>query len=372
MPLVVSLGLVIFLLVETARIPFKRRHHEVFGVFLADIAVAYVLNILGVAGEPSELYFAASGLAFSIAAALIYHFILLFTNLRLSRARRYLLFFLYALAFPVWAILSFYAGYVYSVYYVYPTAVLILALLTLVQYYRTQESPLLRAQSRYLLAGILLAVVSVLLGFVIQAGGTSGLVSQVFASIVEPASWVVILVGLRKHGFGPVEAVAELPSGAPAKYNLSPGLSYLTLDDEPKRAFEIFSDLIQHGHLGLCITRLSPEIVRESYGLKTTPIRWLTGAKAEAAIAPSDLLGLSLTLVNFVQDATQPVVILHGIEYLVSVDEFKPVLKLIQRVNDVIVEKNGILILPLVPGSIGDQAQAQLIAECAKLPTPIH
>ena len=166
-----------------------------------------------------------------------------------------------------------------------------------------------------------------------------------------------------------VTPIAEQTSEGPMKWILRPGTSYIALDLEPRRAFEVFSDLIQHGHFGLCVTRSSPDTIRESYGLRTTPIRWLASLKRDDVIAPSDLLGLSLTVVNFVQNASQPVVILHGIEFLVAADEFKPVLKLIQRINDVIIEKKGVLILPLVPGSIGEQAQAQLTAECARLPS---
>ncbi|MBI4258750.1 MAG: DUF835 domain-containing protein, partial [Thaumarchaeota archaeon] len=59
-------------------------------------------------------------------------------------------------------------------------------------------------------------------------------------------------------------------------------------------------------------------------------------------------------------------VILDGVEYLVSVHGFRPVLLLIKRLNKIVSEKRAILILALVPGSLNERDEATLSSECER------
>jgi hypothetical protein len=154
----------------------------------------------------------------------------------------------------------------------------------------------------------------------------------------------------------------------PVSYPLQEGRSYLTHD--PKAAFEGFSELVRSGHQGLMITRIFPEHVRKEYGIETTPIRWLTEETGDGAISPGDLLGLSLTIKDFLEKATRPVVMLHGIEYLTTYNGFTPILRLIQGLTDVNAAKHGILILPVLPKSLDEREEALLMSETAPLPSP--
>jgi hypothetical protein len=102
----------------------------------------------------------------------------------------------------------------------------------------------------------------------------------------------------------------------------------------------------------------------------TTPIRWLAESKRDDAISPVDLLGLSLTVKDFLQKATKPVVMLQGIEYLTTINGFEPNLRLVQGLRDANAEERGILLLPVVPRSLNDRDEALLVAETTPLPLP--
>ncbi len=369
----------LLLLLGVARIPYKRRVHKVFLLFLATEALSYPLGLLSQVATTAELSFVLTTMIPGwFEWPLIFTVALTFATPKLNRTQNYVLLAIYAMAFGLNissllnpSVETTSSLGIFLIHILSPSTVIIL-----LRHYLSEQPSVEKLQSRYLL------VASVMALLVAWSGEWGGILSYIFPAILSPigdigdissrvltpAAFATLYLGFRKHGFGPVNPTAEERSQGPVKWTTRPGTSYLALDAQPKRAFEVFSDLVRHGRFGLCVTRQSPDTIRESYGLKATPIRWLTRVRREDAIAPSDLLGLSLTVVNFVQNATQPVVILHGLEYLISVDEFRPVLKLIQRLNDVITEKKGILILPLVPGSIGEQAQAQLIAECTELP----
>jgi hypothetical protein len=117
----------------------------------------------------------------------------------------------------------------------------------------------------------------------------------------------------------------------------------------------------------LCITRTFPNEVRKTHGLETTPIRWLAEAESTDAIAPGDLLGISLMIQDFLERATKPVIMLQGLEYLVTISGFMPILRLIQRLNDVNSQKQGVILLLLQPDSLDKREPALLTVETQPL-----
>lgn len=243
------------------------------------------------------------------------------------------------------------------------TIVGILTLLLLFRYYRSQKSLLMKSQLRYLAVGILIFLAANLTG---QVAIFLGLPN--FYNLVYSAGSVVLLVGLRRHGSYTLTLTAETAPVVPLRHTLQEGRSYLGRDYQ--ESFQSFSELVKNGYSGLCITRSSPEDIRGTYGLQSTPIRWLAEGKEDYAIPPGDLLGLSLMVKDFMQKATKPVVILHGLEYLVSMNGFTPLLRLIQGLKEENVRKNGILFLPLLQNSLDQKEDTLLVAETTPMPAP--
>jgi hypothetical protein len=243
------------------------------------------------------------------------------------------------------------------------TGVLIFALL--LWHYRSEKSAFVRGETKYLVLGAVFFVASGLsIGIVRYLGAATFPSPQQYLGAVAD---LILLLGLRKKGFYSVTPTAETATAdAPIRYPLEDGHSYLAHD--PQAAFEGFSELVRSGHEGLLVTRIIPDVVRKDYGLQTTPIRWLAEERRDDAIPPGDLLGLSLTVKDFLEKAKKPVVMLHGIEYLATYDGFTPTLRLIHGLSESSAAKMGILILPVVPDSLSKQDEALLIAETTPLP----
>ena len=250
---------------------------------------------------------------------------------------------------------------------IYFTAMGVLIFYLLFRYYRSEKSPLKRGQTKYIILGMAFIFAGSYQTIIARYTGAHNL--PTLQNPIAGTGDLVLLLGLRRKGFYSVAPVTETATTAePIRYPVEDGRTYLAHD--PKAAFESFSDLVRSGRQGLMITRTFPEAVRKDYGIQTTPIRWLAEAKAQDAIPPGDLLGLSLTVKDFLDKATRPVVMLHGIEYLTTLNGFTPILRLIQGLSEESATKSGVLIIPIVPKSLEERDEALLVSETTPMPMP--
>lgn len=146
---------------------------------------------------------------------------------------------------------------------------------------------------------------------------------------------------LRRDGFRPF----DVPRGA-----------YVIYASRPDSAFSLFSDLCSlplrpdaripsdetsaKATLeflipnGLVVTREFPDNVRRTYSLRVTPIIWLTESPGERRIAPTSLTVLTDTIMRFMEVNPNSIVLLEGVEYLVTHNGFRKVLKQLDSLNE--------------------------------------
>lgn len=144
-----------------------------------------------------------------------------------------------------------------------------------------------------------------------------------------------------------VAAVAETHLETGIARQLVFGECYLILEKKPEKSFEIFVDLVTHGVSGFVISREYPEKIKEKYHLVKTPMLWLSRAEQEIAINPDDLPKLIYIIEDFTRRSEESIVLLDGLEYLISQNTFDTVLKFLQEVKDIIILNRTQLILPL-------------------------
>jgi len=144
-----------------------------------------------------------------------------------------------------------------------------------------------------------------------------------------------------------IEPVAENHLQTEITHQLTPQEAYLILEKTPEKSFEIFVDLVTHGVSGFVISREYPEKIKEKYHLVKTPMLWLSRAEQEIAINPDDLPKLIYIIEDFTRRSEESIVLLDGLEYLISQNTFDTVLKFLQEVKDIIILNRTQLILPL-------------------------
>ncbi len=151
----------------------------------------------------------------------------------------------------------------------------------------------------------------------------------------------------------------EHPAGAspptPAPVQLIPGWSFVIKEDRPERSFALFSSLLGKGARGLCISRTHPDILKQKYGF-TAEVLWLTktetaqgsgSVKGTEYVSPNNLAHLAQAIRDFLGKGENGAVIIEGLEYLTTQNDFKSVLRFVQLINEQVVLDKGFLLVPV-------------------------
>ncbi len=139
------------------------------------------------------------------------------------------------------------------------------------------------------------------------------------------------------------------------RYDLERGISYLIEEESPDKSYDIFTDAVTHGAQGLCITRDFPDLVRRKYGLKKTPVLWLSNAEKDFAVEPVQLGKLYHKIEDFLKKSESSVILLCGLEYLITQNNYTSALKFLQLVKDQIAIYNSLLVAPLSPYALTER-----------------
>jgi PAS domain S-box-containing protein len=151
------------------------------------------------------------------------------------------------------------------------------------------------------------------------------------------------------------------------KYSLDGGESFLIENSQLDKSFDIFLDCVTHGIQGFSICRTHPKKIRRRYGLKKTPILWLSTSGAENSIDPKDLAKINHIINEFLKKVSNSVVLLEGIEYLIIQNDFDPVIKTIHSLNDYITISNSRLLIPVNPKTLSEKELSILEKEFSLL-----
>ncbi len=139
-------------------------------------------------------------------------------------------------------------------------------------------------------------------------------------------------------------------------YKLKKGGIYLKKEETPEGGFEFFVDLLMRGLHGLCLTRINPSKVREKYGIKKTPIAWLTELQNTDELTISPQLELLLhTATDFIDKSGNSVIFFDGLDYLIYHNSFRRVLHFLHRLRDEIAVSDSRLIISINPSTIGEK-----------------
>lgn len=160
-----------------------------------------------------------------------------------------------------------------------------------------------------------------------------------------------------------IEPVAENRLKTAFKYWLDPLEVYLVLEKKPERSFEMFVDLVTHGIPGFAVTRMYPEKMKRKYKLVKTPMLWLSRTGGETTVNPDDLSKLQYIIEDFTRKSAESVILLDGLEYLITQTGFETVLMYLQGLKDTVVLNNTRLIIPLHKETLSEREFSALERE---------
>ncbi len=146
-----------------------------------------------------------------------------------------------------------------------------------------------------------------------------------------------------------------------ATLELARGACYLVEEKKPDLAYRLFKELTAEGLPGLVITRQYPDRVRRERGLPTAKVLWLSHTPGEDYHNPTAIGTLAKTISRFIEDhGGEAVVLLDGLEYLVVNNGFLQTLMFVEHVNEFVMQRKAVVLLPVAPEALEEKERALL------------
>jgi hypothetical protein len=187
----------------------------------------------------------------------------------------------------------------------------------------------------------------------------------------------------------------KLSSATKSRYNLLPRRVYLVEERKPDFGMSLFADILKGRCYdcenddsflcesldcgscnlpcpckkcdryktrtqGLMITRLQPNDVRAKLFLQTTPIMWLSTVAGKDNMDPAKLSVLTDFLVSSMEKSQNGIVLVDGIEYLLTSNDFSRVLRAMDRWTETAMTNSIRLIITLDPNAFDEKELAML------------
>ncbi len=207
------------------------------------------------------------------------------------------------------------------------------------------------------------------------SGASSSVPSVAFASSV---------LGLFRKSTQTRAVPEKMSSSTKSGYKLLHRHVYLVEEPKPSFAFKIFTDILKNRCFdcendnsftcesldcsacklpcpcrecslhrsrsqGLIVSRQFPREIRAMHFLQTTPILWLSTVAGKDNMDPAKLNMLTDYIVNFLERSQNGVVLVDGLEYLVTSNDFQRVLKAVDRWTESAMTSNSRLIVSADP-----------------------
>ena len=114
-------------------------------------------------------------------------------------------------------------------------------------------------------------------------------------------------------------------------------------------AYELFLTDIKEGRPGMVVCRRHPDRIREEIGLNDLPMLWLSSQPGPDRVDPTSLNILQHSITVFVEKASPAVILLEGVEYLISQNSLDKVLRMLYSIRDTVTVSGSKLIMPMDP-----------------------
>jgi len=134
------------------------------------------------------------------------------------------------------------------------------------------------------------------------------------------------------------------------------GRSYLIEEDRPANVFRLCREAMEEGSTAFLVTRTNPKRMRDVFDLGDARIVWLTDRdSATEETIPPTLERIIYMIENFVKNTDKGIVVLDGLEYLISNNNFDAVLRFLRRLIDEVSESNAFFLLSVSPKTLREQ-----------------
>ncbi|HEX7392289.1 MAG TPA: DUF835 domain-containing protein [Thermoplasmata archaeon] len=149
-------------------------------------------------------------------------------------------------------------------------------------------------------------------------------------------------------------------------FPIEKGSIYLVKEKRPNIAFGMFKEAVSHEAQGMLVVREHPNRLKQQHEFTAAKILWLTRRAGMDHIDPQRLSLLSLEISRFVEGAPRSVVLLEGIEYIITQNDFEAVLRFVNHLHDFVFAFDCAIIIVIDPRVLSTRELA-LLERSAKI-----
>ena len=148
------------------------------------------------------------------------------------------------------------------------------------------------------------------------------------------------------------------------------GFIYLVKEKRPNISFAMFTEATNHGANGMLVAREHPNRLKQMHEFEAAKILWLTRRVGVDHIDPTELSLLSLEITKFVQGTPKSVVLLEGLEYIITQNDFETVLRFVNHLHDFVLAHDCAVVIVIDPRVLSTRELA-LLERSARIVEPI-
>ncbi len=166
----------------------------------------------------------------------------------------------------------------------------------------------------------------------------------------------------------PYPVIRPLPG---EQFPVERGFLYLVKENRPRVAFTMFNEAVKHGAKGMLVAREHPNRLQHSHSFEAEKILWLTRRVGVDHIDPTELSLLNLKITKFVEGMDKAVVLIEGLEYTITQNDFESVLRFVNHLHDFVLTHDCAVIIVIDPRVLSTRELA-LLERSAKIVEPLE
>jgi hypothetical protein len=147
---------------------------------------------------------------------------------------------------------------------------------------------------------------------------------------------------------------------------ITKGRGMIVEDPKSKLSFKLFARLIAPEESdirrdGYILSRRAPAIIREEFGFKNVMITWMASGSGQDVVDPTKPGLMAHAIMEFLSKTKNGVVLLDGIESVMVHNDFNRAVRMLEQINDFVMQYQGYLIVPVDPKAFNSRERAMLM-----------
>ena len=155
------------------------------------------------------------------------------------------------------------------------------------------------------------------------------------------------------------------------QFPIEKGFVYLVKEKRPSIAFQMYNEATAHGAQGMLVVREHPNRLKQLHEFEAAKILWLTRRVGLDHIDPTELSLLSLEITKFVEARPKSVVLLEGLEYIITQNDFETVLRFVNHLHDFVLAHDCAVVFVIDPRVLSTRELA-LLERSARIVEPVE